>query len=116
MGIPRTGSRTIDIDGVRYRWRVRGKPTYAQASEGTPMLLAIERADSPMSRLVVTLDQLHTLSALTTEKRAVTPSRVRALVVRGLAEGWDPAAPGSMVELSEAPSDRPPAGRRMTGS
>ncbi|WP_431882884.1 hypothetical protein [Micromonospora gifhornensis] len=29
--LTRKGSRLITVDGVVYRWRARGRPTYAQA-------------------------------------------------------------------------------------
>ncbi|MFI6297620.1 hypothetical protein ACIBEJ_38915 [Nonomuraea sp. NPDC050790] len=30
MAIPKKGSRLITVDGVRYRWRIRHKPSYGQ--------------------------------------------------------------------------------------
>jgi hypothetical protein len=37
MSIPKTGSRIISVEGVKYRWRIRRKATYLQSDYGTEL-------------------------------------------------------------------------------
>ena len=44
MALTRKGSRLITVDGVVYRWRTRGRPTYPQAPGELPLAVAVEQA------------------------------------------------------------------------
>jgi hypothetical protein len=54
MALAKRGPRRIVVDGVTYRWRLRGKPTYDQALCWSPCTYAVEHAGRPGSTLVVT--------------------------------------------------------------
>ncbi|GAA3312829.1 hypothetical protein GCM10020219_023560 [Nonomuraea dietziae] len=55
MAIPKKGSRLITVDGARFRWRVRRKPTYCQGNSWGPMMFAMELADTLGRVLLVSL-------------------------------------------------------------
>jgi hypothetical protein len=81
----RKGSRPIRVDGTAYRWRLRGRPTYAPA-------LAIEQAGRPGSVLIVTTPDAAAF--------VVTPSVVAAMIRRARHQGWRPDRPGPPFRLS----------------
>ena len=58
MALVKKGSRLITVDGVGYRWRVRGRPTYSQGIGQTGLTFAVERVDLKGSVLVVTMPVL----------------------------------------------------------
>ncbi|XIE81532.1 hypothetical protein AB6O49_34030 [Streptomyces sp. SBR177] len=47
MALVRKGSRRITVDGVTYRWRLRGRPTYAQGMTWSPLTYAVDHAETP---------------------------------------------------------------------
>ncbi|CCH16950.1 conserved hypothetical protein [Micromonospora lupini str. Lupac 08] len=100
MALTREGSRLITVDGIVYRWRVRGKPTYAQALCERPLTLAIEQADRKGSVLLVTMPQDHPSNWIGGPPVPVLPSTVAAVVRKALAEGWRPNQPAAAFHMA----------------
>ncbi|MFV2195562.1 hypothetical protein [Nocardiopsis sp. LOL_012] len=96
MSLVRKGSRHITVDGTGYRWRVRRRPTYAQALCEFPMTFAVELAEEPGQTLVVATQHPHPGSWLSDAPPVpVTPGIVSTAIRSALAQGWSPACPGS---------------------
>ncbi|MBP5862737.1 hypothetical protein F3K40_15760 [Streptomyces sp. LBUM 1478] len=102
MALVRKGSRRIVVDGMAYRWRLRGRPTYFQGMAWSPGTFAVEHADTPGTTLVVTTDQPHASNWFDREAEPVLPSGVAAAVRLALREGWTPTAPGSAFPLDQS--------------
>jgi hypothetical protein len=103
MALGKKGSRRIVVDGVTYRWRLRGKPTYDQALCWSPCTYAVEHAGQPGSTLVVTTNQPHPSNWVGQSSEAVLPSDVARAIRLALERGWTPATSGSPfpLDLSE---------------
>lgn len=94
MAAPRRGQRPIDVDGVAYEWRIRKRPTYAQAVYLSPMVIAIQaRAEGPRRVLVVRLGVPRPDNWLAAHQTGVTPAQVGDVVRRALDAGGLPSAP-----------------------
>jgi hypothetical protein len=104
MSLPQKGSRSIEIDGARYRWLIRRKPTYGQGIGESGLSVAIELLDHGAT-LVVVLDAHRPDAWIDPGQVSVTPRDVARFVRAGLARGWTPALAGKTVELrsSEVP-------------
>ncbi|RAO11831.1 hypothetical protein [Micromonospora noduli] len=100
MALTKKGSRLITVDGIVYRWRVRGKPTYAQALCERPLTLAIEQADCTGSVLLVSMPQDHPSNWIGGPPVPVLPSTVAAVVRKALAEGWRPSQPAAAFHMA----------------
>lgn len=59
MALTRKRSRCITVDGIAYRWMLRGRPTYDQALGRSPLTYAVEHAESPGATLVVITNSHH---------------------------------------------------------
>lgn len=112
MSVPTKGSRPIEVDGVRYRWLVRRRPTAEQRSGRTPLLLAVAREDGGGASLVVRLCHLHPSNEVRRYGEAVTPRVVAAWIRAGLRHGWQPERPGPQVLLSGRDHTVQPSGPR----
>ncbi|MEU3601014.1 hypothetical protein ABZ714_20170 [Streptomyces sp. NPDC006798] len=99
VALVRKGSRHIVVDGVTYRWRLRGRPTYDQGMAWSPCTFAVEHADSPGTTLVVTTDQPHPSNWLGRDARPVLPSDVAEAIGLALRTGWIPTNPGRPFHL-----------------
>jgi hypothetical protein len=109
MSIPKKQSRLIRIGDRRYRWRVRGRPTYMQEIGDSNLALAIESADAADSSvLVAVLPDLHPSNCLGLPGASVTPKLVARIIRQALAEGWQPECPGRQFQVlvSDAAPDR----------
>ncbi|MFD7094095.1 hypothetical protein [Streptomyces xanthophaeus] len=102
MALRRKGSRPITVDGVAYRWRLRGRPTYDQGLVRAPVTYAVEHAAAPGSTLVVTTGQPHPSNWLGVQAGPVLPARVADGIRSALDAGWRPESPGSpfLLDLS----------------
>src|SRR5690349_21287928 len=68
------GSRSIVVDGLPYRWKVRHKPSYAQLLGNSDLVFAVERSDISGQVLVVDTGQVRADAALLPDSAAaVTP-------------------------------------------
>ncbi|AXG79731.1 hypothetical protein [Streptomyces paludis] len=104
MALNKKGSRRITVDGTDYRWRIRRKPTYAQAMCHAPMVYAVESADpgGPGTTLVVTTGQPHAANWLGTAPEPVRPADVAAAIRQARGSGWEPARAGSPFQLDRS--------------
>ncbi len=100
MALVRKGSRLITVDGVTYRWRVRGRPTYARALCEDPLAVAVEQAGCKGRVLLVRMSQDHPSNWFGTPAVPVLPSTVAAIVRKALAEGWQPTQPGMALHMT----------------
>lgn len=103
MAIPKKGSRLIVVDGVQYRWRVRGRPTYPQSMNWRPLVLGIEHAEkSSCQVMVIELPQDHPSGYIpkTDKVTPVLPSDVEKYIRMGLQAGWRPDQPGKQFLMS----------------
>jgi len=107
MVAPKKGARIITVDGVRYRWRVRHKPTYSQ-SGWSKFSFSVEAADTRGSVLVVScagarFDSWVAGPGAGAGAAAVSmkPSRVAQVIRRALAAGWAPQLPGKPFDLAD---------------
>ncbi len=92
MTIPKKGSRRVCVEDVAYSWRIRKRPTYAQAAFESPMRLAIEACtEGPRSVLVVDLRVSRPDNWISPHQTSVTPALIRNMVVRAIALGWVPS-------------------------
>jgi hypothetical protein len=100
MSIPKTGSRIISVEGVKYRWRIRRKATYLQSDYGIGTLhLAIELAERPGTSIVIFTDRPHPNDWATMQTAPVTPSDVATWILQSLKMGWVPNAKGAPLLL-----------------
>jgi hypothetical protein len=106
VAIAKKGARRIVVDDVEYRWTVRPKPSYTQGSAWSPMTFAVESVDQRGRTLVVSLPWAHTRNWMGAPTGAVRPAMVARAIQHALAEGWQPAAPGSAFTLT-LPADSP---------
>ncbi|MCA9577670.1 MAG: hypothetical protein KC668_19685 [Myxococcales bacterium] len=102
MTLPRRGSRTVIVDGVTYRWRVRTRPTAAQRTGRSPLGVAVERDDVRGATLVAVLRRLHPGSGGLERTYAVTPREVAAVVREALSAGWTPTHEGPQFAFRPA--------------
>lgn len=93
MSLPRKGTRTLEVDGVRYRWLVRRKPTYGQAVGDSGLSVAVE-LEHPGATMVVKLDANRPDAWVNSSEVSVTPADVVEFIRVGLGYGWDPSADG----------------------
>lgn len=100
MTLVRKGARLITVDGVAYRWRVRARPTYAQALCEKPLAVAVERVDCKGRVLLVNMPQDHPSNWIGGSAVPVLPSAVAAIVRKALADGWQPTQPGGAFRMA----------------
>ena len=101
MALVKKGSRLITVDGITYRWRLRGRPTYEQALVHSPLTYAVELADTPGTTLVITTDQPHPSNWFGSQGSPVLPSQVADTIRTALTGGWTPERPGSPFHLNQ---------------
>ncbi|SHE58004.1 hypothetical protein [Streptoalloteichus hindustanus] len=102
MALPRKGSRRIVVDGVVYRRRLRGRPTYDQGSGMSPCTYAVEDGERPGTTLVVTTNQVHPSNWVGGVAVPVRPADVADSIRAALARGWTPTKHGSPFLLDRS--------------
>lgn len=100
--------RAITVDGVRYWWKVRPKPTYSEGLGHGPLRFAVEHADGGAT-LLVSLPVLRPDNWIAPTPFAVRPRLVADTIRAALARGWDPRASGPVFEMT-LPDDAISAG------
>ncbi len=100
MTLARKGSRRIVVDGVEYRWKVRGRPTYCQGLGWSPLTFVAETTESPRALLVVEMPCAHPSNWVALPSGAVLPRTVAEAIRTGLARGWNPTSPGPAFTLT----------------
>jgi hypothetical protein len=109
MAIVKKGGRNIVVDGNRYRWRVRRKPTYDQEIFRHPISFSVEQQGGNGSVLVVLTPQEHPKSVYEKNPSPILPSFVAQCIRQALATGWIPEKPGAqfMLDLSRRTNRSP---------
>jgi hypothetical protein len=97
MAIPKKGSRTLSVNGVRYRWRIRRKPTYDESIFSAPFSVAVERVEPPSHCVLVLAAGFPRPDSLVpgSESLSVTPRMIAASIEDALSHGWQPERAGS---------------------
>jgi hypothetical protein len=95
MAIPKKGSRSVEVGGTSYDWRIRKKPTYSQAAFQSAMSLAVQLSrEGAHSVLVVNLQVSRPDNWIRPHQTAVKPAMVRDMIRRALTAGWAPNRAG----------------------
>ncbi|MEU8621527.1 hypothetical protein [Streptomyces sp. NPDC048623] len=102
MTLVKKGSRRITVDGVMYRWRLRGRPTYTQGLVWSPLTYAVEHAETPGTTLVIKTSRPHPSNWLGRQADPVLPSDVGDGIRTARANGWTPESPGSPFRLDQS--------------
>jgi hypothetical protein len=104
MAITKRGSRRIVVDGARYRWTVRRKPSYSQALVESSLTFAVELETANGSVLVVDTGTARPDNWLKAPTSVVTPKLVEHSVRAAIAKGWRPAVKGKPHVLRVQPN------------
>jgi hypothetical protein len=95
MGLPRKGSRALEVDGHRYRWI----PIYSHAVRGCgacPLRLTVQRENGHGQRLVARFAGQAlvegTMLVFPRYGSELTPGVVVDIIRAGFAAGWEPEA------------------------
>lgn len=103
MTMPKRGSRTIQVDGHEFRWRIRHKPTYSQMVFRGSLTIAIERTE-PSSSCILLIDTETPRpdADMAPTDISVTPSMIADWIRQALQSGWIPDQVGSAFKLQVA--------------
>lgn len=88
MAIPRKGSRTIEVDGVSYRWKVTGNDMVID------VLIEEDNREGQKLRAMFDYHNETSEGKMKKQERLVTPGVIKALIVFGLNNGWAPDMKG----------------------
>ncbi|NXY94760.1 hypothetical protein HYE82_10220 [Streptomyces sp. BR123] len=102
MALVKKGSRLITVDGITYRWRLRGRPTYDQGLATSPLAYAVEHAETAGTTLVITTNRPHPGNWLGTPGSPVLPAHVADSIRTALTDGWTPTRPGSPFRFDQS--------------
>lgn len=96
MTLAKKGRRTVELDGRRYHWTIRKRPTPRQELPWTAMIVAVELADAPVKgTLLVNCGVSRPDNRTAPHQTAVTPQVMREAIAASLAAGWQPEAAGT---------------------
>jgi hypothetical protein len=117
MGMPRKGSRKVEVDGATFLWRVRGDSYSRQWLGTSPVVLTLtcQRDDEKPGRVMqATLKSLNppedTPDYAPGHRATLHPADVEQIITHALSKGWDPAERGGAFELEpRAHQPRPAA-------
>ena len=101
MAMYKKGARKISVDGVLYRWRIRGRPTYAQRVGESNLSVAVEPVveQGSVTTLVVDAAVLHPSASIEKTTASVTPATIAAYIRQALKQGWKPLQKGAAFTL-----------------
>jgi hypothetical protein len=109
MGVPRKGSRRLNLDGVVYLWHVRGDG-YSRRRGPSPIRLTLtcqRDVERPGRVLQVVLAGKAASPSPPDEGRThvatLGPRVVRSILACALKAGWDPMEAGAPFSLRGAP-------------
>jgi hypothetical protein len=100
MALARKNSRWLVVGDVAYRWTVRRRPTYAQGITDSPLGFAVELAEHPAGRLLVSLAVARPDNWLEAASGVVTPALVAPCIQDARIAGWDPARRGPALRVT----------------
>jgi hypothetical protein len=107
MAMPKKGSRSLVVDGRKYRWSVKcmeddtGRNEYGM---DTTLTIAVEHYENPQSMLCIHHQcgfkyasptgsaEARPRSLTTGQVMEITPHQVAALIRKALEQGWNPEA------------------------
>ncbi|WP_444905024.1 hypothetical protein ACJJIU_10020 [Microbulbifer sp. CnH-101-E] len=93
MSIPKKGSRKIEVEGKAFRWTIRKKPTYSQAtSPDHGLKAAVEKYENPASILNINFQVPRNDSWESLGKVEIGPRHIAQCIKEALSSGWDPDA------------------------
>jgi hypothetical protein len=107
MGMPRKGSRKIEVNGDAFLWRVRGDSYSKQWVSGlSPVHLTLtcqrdeEKPGRVMQVMLKSLNPPEDDPDISEGHRATLhPSEVKQIIAHALAHGWNPTDRGSAFQL-----------------
>ncbi len=99
MTLAITGSRRITVEDVTFRWAVRRRPTYCQATGWSPLTFVVEQAEHRGALLVVSLPCAHPGNWIGLPSQPVLPGTVAVAIRQALAAGWRPSRPGPAFKM-----------------
>ena len=101
MGIRRTGSRRIVVNGGNYRCQIRRKPTYVQAAYARAMFAVVQLDEKPGRVLLIRCGPRPD-NWINAPSEPVTPGRIAAAIRAALNTVWNPSEPGPacVIDLS----------------
>lgn len=86
----------MTVNGVRYRWRIRQKPTYDEGAFARGFSVAVERIEQPSHCvLLLAADFPRPDNWLNQPSKSVTPKIIAVSIEDALAHGWQPEHAGS---------------------
>lgn len=101
MAFPKKGLRKITVNGVEYSWIAKGNDGWLD--------LYLMKGNKDRQRLHATFGYGHKLSNVRLasgefreqyqQQFKITPAIVRAVILYGMKNGWDPDAKGGIVHL-----------------
>ena len=105
MGMPRKGSRKLEVNGEQFLWRVSG---YSRYRKETPVVLTLtcqRDEERPGRVLQATLRSLVVgemdpdAVELGSHKATLHPSEVKQVIAHAMSKGWDPSERGVAFQL-----------------
>jgi hypothetical protein len=99
MALARKNSRQIVVDGAVFRWTVSRRPSYGQGLGESPLSFAVELADDPAGRLLVSLPVARPDNWLDLPSGVVTPALVARCITAARDAGWDPRQRGPALRV-----------------
>jgi len=86
--LPRKGSRTIDIENIKYRYKVTGNDMSID--------VIVEKENCHGQKLVSTFEYHNELASgeQKPQERKVTPATIKSLIINALNSGWQPETKG----------------------
>ena len=112
MAIPRKGTRTLKVEGTKYRWLVRRKPTYDQGLAYSALTVAVE-PEAGGRTLVLVFDKPRPDNWLGEDGAVATPASVAAGIRAATAAGWDPRQRGGTLFFELATGELRSSGRDL---
>ena len=101
MAIPKKGTRTITVEGGKYRWLIRRKATYSQSDYGIGRVhVAVEHAENPGTTLFIYTNREHPKDWNTEKIIPVVPSDVSNWIKQALELNWKPEQNGPQLSVS----------------
>ncbi|EDN66720.1 hypothetical protein BGP_0480 [Beggiatoa sp. PS] len=100
MAMPKKGARIITVNGTKFRWRIRRKPTYNQGLANGPMTFSVELAHDSKSVLLVETPHAHSNNFMNEPVVSILPSYVANCIKLALKTGWTPTVQGKLFILS----------------
>jgi hypothetical protein len=100
MGLPKKGLRTIEVEGKRYGWLIRKKPTYSQGVFECAMAIGIQELDCETPKVLhVLLNISRPDNWIQEHKTAITPAIVENIIRSAKENGWACNDGGSPFEF-----------------